>query len=50
MKTDHYTITPFCVKVMSKYKVLSKCERGMIKKISNGASQAHKLIMAGATF
>ncbi len=32
MKADHNTITPFGVKVMSKYKVLSKRERGVIKK------------------
>ncbi len=32
MKADHNTIMPFGVKVMSKYKVLSKHERGMIKK------------------
>ncbi len=31
MIADHNTITPFGIKVMSKYKVLSKCERGMIK-------------------
>ncbi len=31
MKADHTTITPFGIKVMSKYKVLSKRERGMIK-------------------
>ncbi len=33
MKADHNTITPFGVKVMSKYKVLSKGERGMIKDV-----------------
>ncbi len=32
MKADHNTITPFDIKVMSKYKVLSKNERGVIKK------------------
>ncbi len=31
IKADHNTITPFDVKVMSKYKVLSKREHGMIK-------------------
>ncbi len=31
MKADHNTITPFGVKVMSKYKVLSKRECGVIK-------------------
>ncbi len=35
MKADHNTIMPFDVKVMSKYKVLSMCERGMIKKVSS---------------
>ncbi len=34
MKAGHNTITPFNVKVMSKYKVLSKLERGVIKKRS----------------
>ncbi len=29
MKADHNTITPFGIKVMSKYKVLSKREHGM---------------------
>ncbi len=33
MKADHNTITPFDVKVMLKYKVLSKHECGVIKKI-----------------
>ncbi len=33
MKDDHNTITPFGVEVMSKYKVLSKRERGGIKKL-----------------
>ncbi len=32
MKADHNTITLFGVKVMSKYTVLSKRERGMIIK------------------
>ncbi len=32
MKADHNTITPFGIKVISKYKVLSKHERCMIKK------------------
>ncbi len=32
MKADHNTITPFGVKVMSTYKVLSKCEHGVIKR------------------
>ncbi len=32
MKADHNTITPFSVKVMTKYKVLSKSERSVIKK------------------
>ncbi len=32
MKADHNTITLFGVKVMSKNKVLSKRERGVIKK------------------
>ncbi len=32
MKADHNTITPFGIKVMSKYKVLSKRERSMINK------------------
>ncbi len=32
MKADHNTITPFGVKVMSKYKILSKRECGVIKK------------------
>ncbi len=32
MKADHNTITPFGIKVMSKYMVLSKRELGMIKK------------------
>ncbi len=31
MKADHNTIMPFGIKVMSKYKVLSKRECGMIK-------------------
>ncbi len=31
MKADHNTITLFGVEVMSKYKVLSKGERGVIK-------------------
>ncbi len=31
MKADHNTIKPFGIKVMSKYKVLSKREHGMIK-------------------
>ncbi len=31
MKAVHNTITPFSIKVMSKYKVLSKRERGVIK-------------------
>ncbi len=31
MKADHNTITPFGVEVMSKYTVLSKGERGVIK-------------------
>ncbi len=35
MKADHNTITPFGVKVLSKYKVLSKLERGVINKIKN---------------
>ncbi len=33
MKADHNTITPFGVKVMSKYKELSKSERVVIKKL-----------------
>ncbi len=33
MKADHNTIMLFGVKVMSKYKVLSKRECGMIKKL-----------------
>ncbi len=33
MKVDHYTITPFGFKVMSKYKVLSKRECGVINKM-----------------
>ncbi len=33
IKADHNTITPFGIKVMSKYKVLSKRECGMIKNI-----------------
>ncbi len=33
MKSDHNTITPFSIKVMSKYKVLSKHEHGVIKKV-----------------
>ncbi len=32
MKADHNTIMPFGIKVMWNYKVLSKCERCMIKK------------------
>ncbi len=32
MKVDHNTIMPFGVKVMSKYKFLSKRERSVIKK------------------
>ncbi len=35
MKADHNIITPFGVKVMSKYNVLSKRERCMIKNKSN---------------
>ncbi len=31
MKADHNTIKPFGLKLMSKYKVLSKHERGVIK-------------------
>ncbi len=33
MKADYNTITSFGVKVMSKNKALSKCERGVIKKM-----------------
>ncbi len=33
MKADHKTIMLFGIKVMSKYKVLSKRERGVIKTI-----------------
>ncbi len=33
MKADNNTIMPFSVKVMSKYKVLSKHERSMIKSL-----------------
>ncbi len=32
MKADHNTIMLFAIKVMLKYKVLSKRERGVIKK------------------
>ncbi len=32
MKADHNIITPFGIKVMSKYRVLSKRELCMIKK------------------
>ncbi len=32
MKADHNTITAFGVKIMSKYKVLSKRESGVIKR------------------
>ncbi len=31
MKADHITIIPFGIKIMSKYKVLPKHERGVIK-------------------
>ncbi len=33
MKADHNTIMPVGVKVMSKYKVLSKREHGVIKNV-----------------
>ncbi len=36
MKADQNTITQFSVKVMSKYKVLSRRERGVIKKNTYG--------------
>ncbi len=39
MKADHNTITPFSVKLMSKYKVLSKCERDVIKKNQQEATE-----------
>ncbi len=31
MKADHNTITLFSIKIMSKYEVLSKRERDMVK-------------------
>ncbi len=45
MKADHNTITPFGVKVMSKYKVSSKCKRGMIKKTYHGICTRHRLLI-----
>ncbi len=35
MKADHITIMMLCVKMMWKYKVLSKCECCMIKNIAD---------------
>ncbi len=49
IQADHNTITPFCVKVMSKYKVLSKRERGMIKNEVNANEKMEYIQMKGVT-
>ncbi len=49
MKPGHKTITPFGIKVMSKYKVLSKRERGVTKKFNNSNTANEHMWGGGAS-